>query len=65
MDQSDLEFLIPEDSGTFVDPDIKLYIRGKFTKSDVRDVDARLHGRNKQFSTFAIQSMHRLSQVSI
>jgi len=47
VDQSDLEFLIPEDSGTFVDPDIKLYIRGKFTKSDVRDVDARLHGRNK------------------
>jgi len=39
VDQTDLEFLIPEDD-TFVDPDIKLYIRGKFTKSDGTDVDA-------------------------
>ena len=40
VDQTDLEFLIPEDNDTFVDPDIRLYIRGKFTKCDGTDVDA-------------------------
>jgi hypothetical protein len=27
IDQSDLEFLVPADLGTYVDPDIKLYLR--------------------------------------
>jgi hypothetical protein len=40
VDQTDLEFLIPENNDTYVDPDIKLYIRGKFTKLDGTDVDA-------------------------
>jgi len=39
VDQTDLEFFIPADD-TYVDPDIKLYIRGKFTKSDGTDLDA-------------------------
>jgi hypothetical protein len=28
-DQNDLEFLIPADSDTYIDLDIKLYVRGK------------------------------------
>jgi hypothetical protein len=41
--QSDLQFLIPADLGTYVDPDIKLYIRGKFTKPDGSALDATDH----------------------
>jgi hypothetical protein len=40
VDQSDLEFLIPADCDTYVDPDIKIYIRGKITKADGPDVEA-------------------------
>ena len=36
VDQSDLEFLIPADSETYIDPDIKVYVRGKLTKIDGR-----------------------------
>jgi hypothetical protein len=43
IDQSDLEFLIPSDPETYVDPDIKLYIRGKFTKADGTALDAIDH----------------------
>jgi hypothetical protein len=39
IDQRNLEFLIPADSDTYVDPDIKIYIRGKFTKADGTDLD--------------------------
>jgi hypothetical protein len=38
-DQSDLEFLIRADSDTYVDPDIKIYIRGKFAKADATELD--------------------------
>jgi len=34
VEQSDLEFLIPADNDTYVDLNIKLYIRGKPTKVD-------------------------------
>ena len=40
IDQSDLKFLIPADYDTYVDPDIKIYIRGKFTKADGTALDA-------------------------
>jgi len=40
VDQSDLEFLIPGDNDTYIDPDIKLYIRGKLISGDVNDLDA-------------------------
>jgi hypothetical protein len=30
IDQSDLEFLLPADNETYVDPNLKLYIKGKF-----------------------------------
>jgi len=40
VDESDLEFLIPEDYDTYVEPDIKFYIRGKFRKADETALDA-------------------------
>jgi hypothetical protein len=40
IDQSDLGFLIPSDYDTYVDPEIKIYIRGKFTKTDGSELDA-------------------------
>ena len=39
MEQNDLEFEIPGDSGTYIDVDIKLYIRGKLVSSSGQDVD--------------------------
>jgi len=40
VDQNDLEFLIPGDSETYIDQDIKLYIRGKIIGADGKDLDA-------------------------
>jgi hypothetical protein len=40
IDQSDPEFLITSDFDTYVDPHIKLYIRGNFTKDDGSALDA-------------------------
>ena len=37
--QSDLEFLIPADNETYIDPDIKIYVRGKLTKIDGSALD--------------------------
>ena len=34
VDQTDIEFLIPADSDTYIDPNIKLFIRGKLFKTD-------------------------------
>jgi hypothetical protein len=42
IDQSELVFLITSDLDT-VNPDIKLYIRGKFTKPDGSDLDTSDH----------------------
>jgi fibrillarin-like rRNA methylase len=39
VDQSDLEFLIPADNETYIDPDIKVYIRGKETNIDATALD--------------------------
>ena len=39
VDQSDLDFLIPADNETYIDPDIKVYIRGKLTKVDGTALD--------------------------
>jgi len=40
VDQSGVEFLIPFDNDTYIDPDIKLYIRGKLISGDRKDLDA-------------------------
>ena len=39
VDQKDLEFLIPAGNETYIDPDIKGYIRGKLTKIDGTALD--------------------------
>ena len=39
VEQNDLEFSIPGDSDTYIDLDIKLYVRGKMFSSSGKDVD--------------------------
>jgi len=39
VEQNDLEFLIPGYSDTYIDLDIKLYVRGKMVSSSRKDVD--------------------------
>jgi len=38
VDQTDIEFLIPAGSDTYIDPNIKLFIRGKLVKTDGTDL---------------------------
>ena len=40
VDQNDLEFFIPGDSETYIDQDIKLYVRGKIFGAEGKDLDA-------------------------
>jgi len=39
VEQNDLKFLIPGDSDTNIDLDIKLYVRGKMVSGSGKDVD--------------------------
>ena len=39
MGQNDLKFVIPGDSDTYIDLDIKLYVRGKSVSRSGQDVD--------------------------
>jgi len=39
VEQNDLLFVIPSDSDTYIDLDIKLYVRGKLVSSSGKDVD--------------------------
>ena len=57
VDQNDLEFLIPGDSGTYIDQDIKLYVRGKIIGADGKDLDFRFYRGNQQSPQFSVQSM--------
>ena len=60
VDQSDLEFLIPSYDDTYIDLDIKLYIRGKLTKADGTALD------NTDFTAVTNNFLHSLfSQCSI
>ena len=38
VDQTDIEFLIPADSDTYIDPNIHLFIRGNLVKTDGTDL---------------------------
>ena len=40
VDQSDIEFLMTGDSDTYIDLDLKLFIKGKLTKEDSSNLDA-------------------------
>jgi hypothetical protein len=55
VDQSDLEFLIHADTEIYIDPDVKLYIRGKLTKVDGAALD------DKEFTSVKNNLMHSLS----
>ena len=57
VDQSDLEFLIPADNETYIDPDIKLYFRGKLTKIDGTVLD------EKDFTSVTNNFLHSLFNV--
>jgi len=43
VDQRDLEFLIPADYDTYIDPDIKLFVKDKLTKADGSALGATDH----------------------
>jgi len=45
VDQNDLEFLIPADNDTYIDLDIKLYVRGIMMSASGKDVDFSDHTR--------------------
>ena len=60
VEQSDLEFLIPADNDTYVDLNIKLYIRGNLLKADGTNLD------NTDFTAVTNNFLHSLfSQCSI
>ena len=60
VDQSDLEFLIPAYSDTYIDLNIRLYIRAKLNKNDVT------HLENTDFTAVTNNFLHSLfSQCSI
>ena len=67
VDQSDLEFLIPADYDTYIDPDIKLYIKDKLTKADGSALDATDHtaGTNIFLHSLFIQCTIALNCVNI
>jgi hypothetical protein len=43
VDQRDLDFLIPSDRDTYIDINIKLYVRGKLVAGDGKDLKATDH----------------------
>jgi len=60
VDQSDLEFLITSNDDTYIDLDMKLYIRGNLTKADGTALD------NTDFTAVTNNFLHSLfSQCSI
>jgi len=40
VDQNDLKFLIPGNTETYIDQDIKLFVRGRLFGADGKDLDA-------------------------
>jgi hypothetical protein len=60
VSQSDLEFLIPGDSETYVDTLIRLYVRGRLTKADGTDLD------NTDYTALVNNALHSFfSQCNI
>jgi hypothetical protein len=67
VDKNDLEFLIPADSDTYIDLDIKLYVRGKLISSTGKDVDYRDHTgvTNNFLHSLFSQCNVRLNDVNV
>ena len=60
LNQDDLEFLIPADPETYIDLDIKLFVKGKLLMSDGTTLD------NTDFTAVTNKFLHSLfSQCSI
>jgi len=67
VDQNDHEFLIPGDSETYIDQDIKLYVRGKIIGADRKDLDASdfTAGTNNVLNSLFSQCSISLNGVNI
>jgi len=67
VQQSGVEFLIPTDFVTYVDPEIKLYIRLKYTKADETALDETDHtaGINNFLNSLFSRSTIALNGVNI
>ena len=58
VEHSDLEFLIPADTDTYIDLDIILYVRGKSVSGERKDLDEKdFTAVTKNFLTFTFQSV--------
>jgi len=67
VDQNDLEFFIPDDSETYIDLDIKLFVRGKIIGADAKDLDPSdfTSGTNNFLNSLFSQSSISLNGVNI
>jgi len=67
VDQNDLEFLVPGDNETYMDQDIKLYVRGKIIGADGEDLDASdfTAGTNNFLNSLFSQCSISLNGVNI
>ena len=67
VDQTDIEFLIPGDSDTFIDLNLKLFIRGKLIKTDGTDLAETEYtaGINNLLHSQFIQCMISLNGTQI
>ena len=57
VEQSDLEFVIPDDPHIYLDLDIKLYVKGKLVKLDGTILDNK-HFMREQIISFIISSIN-------
>jgi hypothetical protein len=57
LEQSDFKFLMPDDFDTYIDLDIKLYIRGKLFSWVGKDLDARDLAAVNNNLLYSIQTM--------
>ena len=67
VDQNNLEFLVPGDNETYIDREIKLYVRGKLIGADGKDLDASdfTAGTNNFLNSLFSQCSISLNGVNI
>jgi len=67
VDQNVLEFFVPGDNETYIDQDIKLYVRGQIIGADGKDVDASdfTAGTNNFLNSLFSQCSISLNGVNI
>jgi len=67
VDQNNLEFLVPGDNETYIDQDIKLFVRGKLIGADGKDLDASdfTAGTNNFLNSLFSQCSISLNGVNI